>query len=128
MYTCIYTCECIHVYNVYLAVFIGVCLCVDVFQASPAAHFRFFSRVLLRHAPEERVWALEQLSAGEHVVVRWEGSEQHGIVASGRRVSSWSAERLQSMPLAKFLHGGELYRVVYPLWACRRESGISKLI
>lgn len=102
---------------------------------SLAAQFRFFSRVLRRHAPEERVWAAEQqLQAGDHVVVQWECSEQHGVVCStsGNRrghdapwVIYWSGDRLQSTPLPKFLHGGELYRMVYPLWACRCLSNFS---
>ena len=104
-----------------------------------AAQFRFFSRVLRRHAPEERVWAAEQqLQPGDHILVQWECSEQHGIVCSnsgGRRghnespwVIFWSGDRLQSQPLPKFIHGGELHRMVYPLWACRCSSNFSSTI
>lgn len=103
-----------------------------------AAQFRFFTRVLRRHAPEERVWAAEQqLQVGDHILVQWECSEQHGIVCStsNRRghsghgdapwVMFWSGDRLQSSTLPKFIHGGELHRIVYPLWACRCSSDFS---
>lgn len=102
-----------------------------------AAQFRFFTRVLRRHAPEERVWAAEQqLQVGDHILVQWECSEQHGIVCStsNRRghshddtpwVMFWSGDRLQSSTLPKFIHGGELQRIVYPLWACRCSSDFS---
>ena len=33
----------------------------------------------------------------------------------------WSGDRLLSSTLPKFVQGGELRRVVYPLWACRRK-------
>jgi len=62
-------------------------------------------------------------------------TEEHGIVCSasatdshggrhrfdrqdGHCVVHWSGNRLQSTPLHQFAREGELFRVVYPLWAC----------
>jgi len=90
-------------------------------------------RVLRRHAPEERVHdGRRQLRLGDHVFVQygWDPTEQHGIVCSAGEaparqrqeshwVVHWDGTRLQCSTLSHFCHGGELFRVTYPHWACR---------
>lgn len=108
-----------------------------------SALLRFSARVLRRHAPEERVYSPDQqLRPGDHVIVQqtWSCSEKHGIVSnsrdrSDRRSASeppwviyWNGSNLHSTPLPKFVQGGDLYRVVYPNWACRCAVPVSTTI
>lgn len=102
--------------------------------------WRFASRVLRRHSPEERVHdPRRQLRLGDHVFVQysWDFSEQHGLVCSvassedaqsrrGSREEShwivhWDADgsRLHCSSLPQFSQGGEVFRIAYPLWTCQ---------
>mmetsp|Transcript_55991 Transcript_55991/g.133419 ORF Transcript_55991/g.133419 Transcript_55991/m.133419 type:complete len:418 (+) Transcript_55991:83-1336(+) len=110
-----------------------------------ASQWRFFCRVLHRHAPEERIhdWR-RQLRLGDHVFTyyAWDFSEQHGIISSlgedgyGRRggrdsepwVVYWSGSRLHCTSLLQFSKGGELFRVTYPHWACQCHVPISAVV
>eukprot|EP00929_Paragymnodinium_shiwhaense_P061582 TRINITY_DN30766_c0_g1_i1.p1 TRINITY_DN30766_c0_g1~~TRINITY_DN30766_c0_g1_i1.p1 ORF type:complete len:482 (+),score=110.40 TRINITY_DN30766_c0_g1_i1:101-1546(+) len=105
--------------------------------ASPsplASQWRFATRVLSRHSPEEVVRdARRQLRLGDHVFVRrsWDFSEVHGIVVSvggddygrSRREDSnwvvyWSGNKLHCVSASQFSRGDNLYRVSYPVWGC----------
>mmetsp|Transcript_13578 Transcript_13578/g.30930 ORF Transcript_13578/g.30930 Transcript_13578/m.30930 type:complete len:400 (+) Transcript_13578:58-1257(+) len=101
-----------------------------------ATQWRFFCRVLHRHAPQEQVhdWR-RQLRLGDHIFIyySWDFSEQHGIVCSvgednhGRRgareeppwVVHVAGSRLACVSLPQFSRGGELFRVNYPHWVCQ---------
>lgn len=100
-----------------------------------ASSWRWFDRVLRRVVPEERIYdAAQQLLPGDHIVVHhaWRCSEQHGILCStsfygdsSRRgaesqcVIHWDGNQIVQTALSKFVDGGELSRVIYPLWACQ---------
>lgn len=110
-------------------------------QPSLAAQWRFASRSLRRHAPEERVYdPRHEIRAGDHVYVSygfaWDLMEHHGIVcgnednhhgqrrgASSREESQWvihwKGNSLTRSPLSQFAKGGQLYRVPYPCWAAQ---------